>query len=130
MCIRDRAKFVQPVLANMQARAFLGRERALVADYEVEIAENSVASNPIVRNVYSGVWSRVTAHPMGRAWNVMGMWRTARQLPPRLRVQAAKHSRLLQLPEYRTSTWPWDGPLQTNKAMALSPQFSIELRTR
>lgn len=124
------AKFVQPVLANMQARAFVGRERALVADYEVEIAENSDASNPIVRNAYEGVWSRVTTHPMGRDWNVMGMWRTARQLPPRLRVQTAKESRLLQLPDYKTSTWPWDGPLQANKAMALSPHFSVELRTQ
>tara|TARA_R110002072_G_scaffold241027_4_gene399615 strand:- start:39917 stop:41518 length:1602 start_codon:yes stop_codon:yes gene_type:complete len=121
---------VQPVLANMQAEAFIGTERAVVGDYSVEIATDSASSNPNVRVIRSGVWSRLTGHAMARSWNVEGLWRSAKQLPARYRVQSAKPAINMQLPDYKSATWPWDGPMPLNSEQVLAPHFSVQVKTQ
>lgn len=120
---------VQPLLANMQANAFIGTERAVISDHEVEIAENANISNPVVRVMRAGVWSRVTGHAMGRNWNIEGLWRSAEQLPARPHMQVGKPAMAMQLPDYKTSTWPWDGRMETNTPQALAPNFRVEVKT-
>lgn len=122
--------FVQPVLANMQAEVFVGTERALLADHEVEIAQEANITNPIVQIARAGVWSRVTGHVMERNWNVEGIWRTVSQRPALWRTQPQKPSLNIQMADYDTSTWSWDGPMPLGESQALSPYFSVELKTK
>ncbi|MFT7536824.1 MAG: hypothetical protein ACI85K_002778 [Hyphomicrobiaceae bacterium] len=121
---------VQPVLANMQAEAFIGTERALIGDHEVEIAQEASSNNPTVKVVRSGVWSRLTGHAMARNWNVEGLWRSVKQLPSRYRMQSQEPALNMQLPDYKTSTWPWDGPMPLNTEQVLAPHFSVKLKTQ
>ncbi|MFT4515116.1 MAG: hypothetical protein ACI91B_003829 [Planctomycetota bacterium] len=121
---------VQPVLANMQAEAFIGTERAVVGDHEVEIAQETNINNPIVKVVRSGVWSRLTGHAMARNWNIEGLWRSAQQLPARYRVQSSKPPVNMQLPDYKSSAWPWDGPIPLNTVQELAPHFSVQVKAQ
>lgn len=121
---------VQPMLANMQTRAFIGTEQALIGDHEVEIAEDAANSNPTVRIVRSGVWSRSTGHELGAGWNIEGLWRTAELLTIRERSQLGKPTMIMHLPDYTTSTWSWDGPMPSNQQQLLAPHFGVQIRSR
>jgi hypothetical protein len=114
----------------MQAEAFIGTERALIGDHEVEIAQEASSNNPTVKVVRSGVWSRLTGHAMARNWNVEGLWRSVKQLPSRYRMQSQEPALNMQLPDYKTSTWPWDGPMPLNTEQVLAPHFSVKLKTQ
>ena len=65
-------EFVQPCLADRASAAFVGGERAVLKDHEVEIAEASQLANPVIGIVRTGMWSTATAVASGNTWHVDG----------------------------------------------------------
>lgn len=51
-----------PALRDRWHALFCGSETTVIADYEVEIAQNSAIANPVVRSVFSGIAGRFCAH--------------------------------------------------------------------
>lgn len=126
----NATSIVQPLLANMQSRAFIGTERSVIGDHEVEIASKAGISNPVVFIVRAGVWSRVAGHPMGRTWNIEGLWSSATQLQVQQHNQVGTPPMSMQLPDYKMASWPWDGQMATNKPQTLAPNFSVLVKTK
>lgn len=123
---------VQPVLANHPSHAFLGSERSIVRDHEVEIAAKAAMSNPVVDTSRSGLWSWCTVAPGHGDGDdfVDGIWRSAQQRPARLRSFATEPTMLVECNETRTSTWPWSGAAPTDRELELSPGVRLQLVRR
>ena len=115
----EALELVQPVLADRAAGAFVGRERAVVKDQEVEIAAKAQASNPVVGVAYSGLWLGATAARSGDGWHVNGVWSLAAHQEPRERQHADRVPMVLQLVDYRLTTLPWDAAMAANVEHAL-----------
>jgi len=126
----NATSIVQPLLANMQSRAFIGTERSVIGDHEVEIASKAGISNPVVFIMRAGVWSRVAGHSMGRNWNIEGLWSTATQLAVHQHNQVGTPPMSMQLPDYKMASWPWDGQMAVNQPQVLAPNFSVLVKTQ
>ncbi len=112
-------ELVQPVFADRAAGAFVGRERAVVRDFEVEIASRANAPNPVVGVAASGLWLGATAARNGSGWHVTGTWSLAAHDEPRVRTHADREHMVMQLVDYRTTTLPWDAAMTPNQDHAL-----------
>ncbi|HZN39559.1 MAG TPA: hypothetical protein VFD82_12195 [Planctomycetota bacterium] len=112
-------ELVQPVFADRAAGAFVGRERAVVKDHEVEIAAKMQAANPVVGVAYSGLWLGATAARSGDGWHMTGVWSLAAHDEPRERRHADRAPMVLQLVDYRLTTLPWDAAMAPNVEQAL-----------
>lgn len=110
---------VQPVLGDRAAFAFLGRERALLCDQEVEIAEKAQIPNPIVDVARAGLWHFATAVAGPSTWHLAGAWTVAAHEAPHLREHADKPPMNLQLVDYRTTMLPWDAPMAVGQEHVL-----------
>ncbi len=119
-------ELVQPLLGGRATAAFVGTERALVRDYEVEIASRSTAGNPVIGVARSGLWLATTAHEQGGSWHVTGSWSLAAHDEPRLHVHAETQPLLLHVPDYRTTTLPWDAtmPLDLDHVLGQGPAWT------
>jgi hypothetical protein len=103
--------FVQPVLAGDVAAAFVGEERAVVHDYDVEIAARSTAATPRVSVLRPGLFAQVRVAAAGSACTVDGLW-----LDAALEVQTPQGfglERAVRLDRYtlRRAPLPWTGPV-------------------
>lgn len=127
---RPSLAIVQPLVAGLPAHAFVGETASMVTDYDVEIAKNAATSNPIVQPVRGGVWSRVLGHDHGQQWHVEGLWRATDVMPARTLHLRGAEGMLLNLPDYVNATWPWDGPMPTDRAHALAEDFEVELNAK
>ena len=112
-------ELAQPLLADRAAGAFLGRERAVVRDQEVEIASRANAGNPVIGVAASGLWFGATAARSGDGWHVAGTWSLAAHDEPRVRIHADREHLTLQLVDYRTTTLPWDAAMAANQEHTL-----------
>jgi hypothetical protein len=101
-------ELVQPLLADRAAGAFVGRERAILRDHEVEISTKAQASNPVIGIAYSGLWLHAIVARAGAGWHVAGSWSVAMHDEPRLREHLEKPPMTMQLVDYRQTTLPWD----------------------
>jgi hypothetical protein len=106
---------VQPVLADHPAFAFVGRERAVVFDHEVEIASKAQVANPQVTTAYSGLWLDANPCLANSAWHLIGNWSVAAHDVPRIREHAEKPPMTLQLVDYRFTRLPWSAPIAPNQ---------------
>lgn len=104
-------ELVQPTLAGHTAAAFLGTERPLIRDYQVEIASRASIAVPVVSVARSGLWLEAIGDQVGDGWHVTGAWSVATHGAPRLRRFAEERPLDLQLTDYRTTTLPWDGTM-------------------
>jgi hypothetical protein len=112
-------ELVQPVFADRAAGAFVGRERAVVKDHEVEIAAKAQASNPVIGVAFSGLWLGATAARSGDGWHMSGVWSLAAHGEPRERQHADRAPMVMQLVDYRLTTLPWDAAMPPNVEHAL-----------
>ena len=104
-------ELVQPLLAGRSAAAFVGRERSVIRDQEVEISGSISGSNPVVGIVRSGLWLGAIASRGGAGWHMTGSWSIAAYDEPRVREHSEKPRMILHLVDYRTTTLPWDAPM-------------------
>lgn len=112
-------ELVVPMLADRAAGAFVGRERAVIRDQDVEIASRAQMGNPSVTVAYSGLWLSATAGDVGQGWHVAGLWSLAAHAEPRLREVKDKPPMALTLVDYRTTALPWDALMPANQEHAL-----------
>jgi hypothetical protein len=114
-------ELVQPILNGRSAAAFVGRERAIVRDFEVEIAAKAAIANPVVGVVRSGLWFGATtiAGTAGAGQHVTGSWSLAAFDPPSVRVHEAATPLHIQVVDYRLTTLPWDSVMTTGQDHAL-----------
>lgn len=108
-------ELVQPILNDRAAAAFVGRERAVVHDFEVEIAARAAAANPVIGIARSGLWFGATTTAIGAGHHVTGSWSLAAFDAPQVRVHAAAVPLLVQLVDYRLAALPWDAAMATNQ---------------
>ena len=112
-------ELVQPVFADRAAGAFVGRERAVVKDQEVEIAAKMQAPNPVIGVAYSGLWLGATAARSGEGWHMTGVWSLGAHDEPRERRHVDRVPMVVQLVDYRLTTLPWDAAMAPNVEHAL-----------
>jgi hypothetical protein len=112
-------ELVQPVFADRAAGAFVGRERAVVKDQEVEIAAKMQAPNPVIGVAYSGLWLGATAARSGDGWHMAGVWSLGAHDEPRERRHVDRVPMVVQLVDYRLTTLPWDAAMAPNVEHAL-----------
>jgi hypothetical protein len=112
-------ELMQPVLADQAAGAFVGRERSVVRDQEVEIASTAQAANPVIGVANSGLWLHAVAARNGANWHVAGTWSLAAHDEPRVREHDDRVRMVMQLVDYRTTTLPWDAAMAPNVEHAL-----------
>lgn len=112
-------ELVQPTLAGRTAAAFLGTERPLIRDFQVEIASRSSIAAPMVSIARSGLWFLANVDQVGDGWHVAGTWSVATHGAPRLRRFAEERPLDVQLTDYRTTTLPWDAAMPAGHAHEL-----------
>ncbi|MCB9885372.1 MAG: hypothetical protein H6838_07760 [Planctomycetes bacterium] len=136
---RTIAAIHQPVLFDRTAQAFVGEERSIVVDHEVEISESAAMTNPVVGGRRAGLWWRAAASDAGPAPVLDGCWLVATQGPLRIHQHSSSPPATLQLGDATVATFPWLGPIAAGRPTALgdgpgwtpdSPatQLTIELR--
>jgi hypothetical protein len=104
----DAIELAQPVLAGQSTAAFVGRERMLIRDFEVEIAARAAASNPVLDTARSGLWLCVRPVANGPTWHVSGSWSLARH---RQHEHNEAQPVVLHQTDVRTTTLPWQAPM-------------------
>lgn len=109
----------QPVLGGHGAAAFVGHERMLIGDIEVEIAARAAASNPIVQAARSGLWLAVLPIANGTTWHVSGSWSLARHGTPRQHEHREAQTVVLHQTDVRTTTLPWQAPMPLDQDQVL-----------
>lgn len=107
----DAIELAQPVLAGHSTAAFVGRERMLIRDFEVEIAARAAASNPVLDAARSGLWVCVRPVANGPTWHVSGSWSLARHGAPRQHEHNEAQPVVLHQTDVRTTTLPWQAPM-------------------
>jgi hypothetical protein len=107
----DAIELAQPVLGGHGAAAFVGRERMLIRDFEVEIAARAAASNPVLDTARSGLWLCVLPLANGPTWHVSGNWSLARHGAPRPHEHDEVELVVLHQTDVRTTTLPWQAPM-------------------
>lgn len=107
----DAMELAQPVLGGHSAAAFVGRERMLIRDFEVEIAARAAASNPVLDTARSGLWLCVLPIANGPTWHVAGSWSLARHGAPRQHAHDEAQPVVLHQTDVRTTTLPWQAPM-------------------
>lgn len=112
-------ELVQPMLNDCPAGAFIGRERLLLSDQEVEIAQKSSIANPVVGIARTGLWLNATGSRSAGGWHLSGLWTAQAHDTPRLRLQVGQPAMHLQLVDYRTVVLPWDAPIAAGSDVAL-----------
>ena len=108
-------ELVQPTLGNHAAAAFVGSERAVVRDQEVEIAAKASSANPVIGIARSGLAFGGTASPAGDQTSyVDATWTMSVHSAPRERQHAdAAAPMTMQLIDYRTVVLPWQTLMAT-----------------
>lgn len=112
-------EIVQPGLADRMASAFVGRERAVVRDFEVEVANQVRAGNPVIDCTYSGLWLHATIVPVANGWHTAGLWTVAAYDEPRQRLHDETPPMRLQLVDYRATATPWDASMAVDQDQVL-----------
>jgi hypothetical protein len=113
-------ELVQPMLGDHAAAAFVGTERAIVHDQEVEIAQKASSANPVIEVARSGLAFGGTASPVGGQRFFLDATRTLSvHAPPRTRLHADAVPMTMQMVDYRTTLLPW----QTS--MAIGQQHEL-----
>jgi hypothetical protein len=110
-------ELVQPALGDHATAAFVGSERAVVRDQEVEIAAKASSANPVIGIARSGLAFGGTASPAGdRTFYVDATWTLSVHGKPRQRQHAdAAAPMTLQLVDYRTAVLPWQTLMATGQ---------------
>lgn len=109
----------QPVLGGHGAAAFVGHERMLIGDVEVEIAARAAASNPMPQAARSGLWLAVLPIANGATWHVSGSWSLARHGTPRQHEHREAQTVVLHQTDVRTTTLPWQAPMPLDQEHVL-----------
>lgn len=115
----DAIELAQPVLGGHSTAAFVGRERMLIRDFEVEIAARAAASNPVLDTARSGLWLCVLPLANGPTWHVAGSWSLARHGAPRQHEHGEVQPVVLHQTDVRTTTLPWQAPMPLDQEHVL-----------
>jgi len=108
----------QPLLAEVPAGAFVGRERALLLGEQVEIGQG-LGINPVVGVVRSGLWSATTVLAMGDGCVMNGTWTAVRNQEPRTWRHDGPPQLAAQCWDRRGTTLPWNAPMPLDQLHVL-----------
>lgn len=108
----------QPLLAEVPAGAFVGRERALLLGEQVEIGQG-LGVNPVVGAVRSGLWSATTVLAVGDSCVMNGTWTAARNQEPRTWRHDGPPKLAAQCWDRRATTLPWNAPMALDQLHVL-----------
>lgn len=108
----------QPLLAEVPAGAFVGRERALLLGEQVEIGQG-LGVNPVVGAVRSGLWSATTVLAMGDGCVMNGTWTAVRNQEPRTWRHDGPPRLAAQAWDRRGTTLPWNAPMALDQLHVL-----------
>lgn len=127
---RPRLEVVQPLLAGVPSHSFVGRATDLVVDFDVELAHDAVAADPVVAPTWDGAWSRALCDHRAGRWLVAGTWRQTTASPAREVELDGRDAMTLSLPDYVNKTWTWDGQMAASRAHSFEDGYAVELVTR
>lgn len=115
----DSIELLQPALLERTGAAFVGRERAVVQDFEVEIAARAEAANPVVRRARSGLSAHFRVAPLGSRLATAGLWLATTSEPPRERTLREKPPMTMQQVDVHAAAFPWDGEMPVDQELVL-----------
>lgn len=135
------ATIAQPTVAGRAAQVFIGHERSVVFDHEVEISNSAAMSNPVVGARRAGLWGCAVVDGDGANQLLTGCWLAVAQAPLTERNHLSDPPATLQLGTAQAATFSWQAPMPFDAVQVLgdgppwrgkgaAPKLSVQLRRR